>query len=222
MAVSQVKGVLEKEITCALCLDIFKEPKKLTCDHVYCKVCLGMLARRNASATISCPECRTTTQLPQGTIENLPTAFHMNRLIDAFKQVQAQEEKDKAQKEKDGKAQAHTTSTSASAVTKSSVSGLCNEDWVSVGRDDMFAAGPGSTSEWQRMCAVREREQLSQHPQPSSERATTFSQFFSQLKTEWKVLVQGVKGGILRRSKSRDQETRYTHIKRCVVTVGHS
>ena len=54
----QVKQVLEKEITCPLCLDIYKEPKKLPCDHIYCKDCLKSLAEVTANATISCPECR--------------------------------------------------------------------------------------------------------------------------------------------------------------------
>ena len=115
----------------------------------------------------------------------------------------------------------HKTNTSSPTVAKPSASSR-DEDWINVGDDDMFAVGPGSTSEWQRMCAMREREQLSQCPQPSSERATTFSQLFSQLKREWKVLVQGVKGGILRRSKSRDQGTRYQDMQEYTCTFVHT
>ena len=91
MAEGQVKQVLEKEVTCPLCLDLFKDPKKLPCDHVYCKECLRGLALRSLNATISCPECRTLTQVPTS---NFPTAFRVNRLIEAFKQVQVRVETD--------------------------------------------------------------------------------------------------------------------------------
>ena len=64
----QVKQVLEKEITCPLCLDIYKEPKKLPCDHIYCKDCLKSLAEVTANATIFCPECRSIA-LPLSTVE---------------------------------------------------------------------------------------------------------------------------------------------------------
>ena len=88
MAEGQVKQVLEKEVTCPLCLDLFKEPKKLPCDHVYCKECLKGLALRSLNATISCPECRTLTQVPGNDVNKFPTAFQTNRLIEAFQQVQ--------------------------------------------------------------------------------------------------------------------------------------
>ena len=89
MAESQVKEVLENEITCPLCLDIFKEPKKLPCDHVYCKECIRGLAQRGASATISCPECRFLTQPLNNDIDNFPTAFRINRLVQAFHQLRS-------------------------------------------------------------------------------------------------------------------------------------
>ena len=66
---SQVKQVLEKEIICPLCLDIYKEPKKLPCDHVYCKDCLKSLAEVTANATISCLECHSIA-LPLSTVES--------------------------------------------------------------------------------------------------------------------------------------------------------
>ena len=93
MAEGQVKQMLEKEVTCALCLDLFKEPKKLPCDHVYCRDCLMSLALRSLNATISCPECRTAIQVP-GNVNNFPTAFRVNRLIEAFQQVQVRVETD--------------------------------------------------------------------------------------------------------------------------------
>ena len=87
MAEGRVKQVLEKEVTCPLCLDILKEPKKLPCDHVYCRQCLEKLANRSVDAFLSCPECRTATQVPNGDVTNFPTAFLFNRLVDAFQQV---------------------------------------------------------------------------------------------------------------------------------------
>ena len=94
MAEGQVKQMLEKEVTCALCLDLFKEPKKLPCDHVYCRDCLRSLALRSLNATISCPECRTATQVPDNDVNKFPTAFRINRLIEAFQQVQIRVETD--------------------------------------------------------------------------------------------------------------------------------
>ena len=88
----KVKQALEKEVTCPLCLDLFKEPKKLSCDHVYCKDCLKGLALRSLNQSISCPECRTNTNVPNGNVNDYPTAFRMNRLIEAFQE--AQEETD--------------------------------------------------------------------------------------------------------------------------------
>ena len=94
MAEGQVKQILEKEVTCALCLDLFKEPKKLPCDHIYCKECLRGLAPRSLQATISCPECRTLTQIPGNNVNKFPTAFQTNRLIEAFQQVKVRVETD--------------------------------------------------------------------------------------------------------------------------------
>ena len=72
---------LKQEITCALCLDIFREPKLLSCDHVYCKSpCLEALLARSKNSTIACPECRTITQVTANEVSNLRTAFHVNRL----------------------------------------------------------------------------------------------------------------------------------------------
>ena len=94
MAEGQIRKVLEKEVTCTLCLDLFKDPKKLPCDHIYCKECLRGLALSSLNATISCPECRTLTQVRGNDVNNFPTAFRINRFIEAFQQVQVRVETD--------------------------------------------------------------------------------------------------------------------------------
>ena len=80
---------LKAEISCPLCLEIFKEPKALPCQHVYCKApCLEGLALRSGNGTINCPECRTVAQVPGNDLDNLPTALHISRLEEVYKSMQ--------------------------------------------------------------------------------------------------------------------------------------
>ena len=84
---------LEDQLTCAICLDAFKDPKLLQCFHVYCKDCLKKLVVQDKQGQISlrCPTCRKSTHLPQGsTMSDLQPAFHIHHLFDiqdAFEKV---------------------------------------------------------------------------------------------------------------------------------------
>ena len=95
VAAAVVKEGIEKELTCPLCLDIFGEPKRLPCDHIYCKEpCLQGLLLSSQNATITCPECRTVVQVPQNNVDRLPTAFRTNRLKELYHAMQQKEETD--------------------------------------------------------------------------------------------------------------------------------
>ena len=77
------KGVeeLEKEITCAICHEHYDEPKVLPCCHYFCKQCIHQLTlRKGTDKPFSCPECRQDTTLPRGGVDNLKTAFFINRM----------------------------------------------------------------------------------------------------------------------------------------------
>ena len=76
---------LEDQLTCAICLDAFKDPKLLQCFHVYCKDCLQRLVvtDRQGQLSLQCPTCRQTTLLPQATgVSGLQPAFYIHHLME--------------------------------------------------------------------------------------------------------------------------------------------
>ena len=72
---------LGKAITCSICNEYFTDPKVLPCCHYYCKHCIHHLALRTGMyKPFPCPECHKNTTLPEASVENLPTAFFVNRM----------------------------------------------------------------------------------------------------------------------------------------------
>ena len=82
---------LEKEITCAICHDHYTDPKILPCLHYYCKQCIHGLAKK--AGPFSCPECRKEATLSQEGVDNLPTAFFVNRLKEVHSKMEQAEGK---------------------------------------------------------------------------------------------------------------------------------
>ena len=68
----------EREVTCAICLEHYTEPKVLPCLHYYCKKCILKLALKNNP--FSCPDCRKVTKVTVGKEDELPPAHFINRL----------------------------------------------------------------------------------------------------------------------------------------------
>ena len=79
MDVQQLFTVLKKEAECPLCLETVNNPKTLICIHSFCLECLNKhanFARRNLEATIKCPVCQTSFQIPEGdSFKNLPASY---------------------------------------------------------------------------------------------------------------------------------------------------
>ena len=79
---------LEGEITCAVCLECYTEPKVLPCCHYFCKECILKVALgKDADKPFSCPECLKETYLPEGDVNNLQTAFFAFHLIEKFSKL---------------------------------------------------------------------------------------------------------------------------------------
>ncbi|XP_068726334.1 E3 ubiquitin-protein ligase TRIM71-like [Montipora capricornis] len=88
MDVQQLFKNLKKEAQCPLCIETVKNPKTLPCLHSFCLGCLdrhATFARRQLKATTKYPVCQTSFQIPEtDTFENLPSSFHLNRLVDVL------------------------------------------------------------------------------------------------------------------------------------------
>ena len=81
MAGKALKKV-EDQLNCTICLDTYTDPKLLQCFHVYCHQCLVKLLRRLRSSEFVCPLCRQVTLIPAGGVAGLPSAFHINQLLE--------------------------------------------------------------------------------------------------------------------------------------------
>ena len=92
------------QLTCAICLEDYKDPKLLQCFHVYCKECLERLVLRDQQGlSLRCPSCRRSTLLPPNSISGLQPAFlihHLFEIRDALVKVKKVKGPQKTQCEK--------------------------------------------------------------------------------------------------------------------------
>ena len=87
LSTSSALKKLEEQLTCAICLDLYTNPKTLPCLHSFCQQCLeGLpLDPQGDKYFISCPTCRHRTQLPRQTgAADFPAAFQINNLKEVY------------------------------------------------------------------------------------------------------------------------------------------
>ena len=87
---------LDAQLTCAICLERYKDPRILPCHHVYCKDCIDgippdAVERKEIRQhnIVRCPSCRNPTHLDPNTGSgSLPCAFFVNNLLEIRKLTQ--------------------------------------------------------------------------------------------------------------------------------------
>lgn len=88
---SILSSSLLDEITCAICLDVYEEPKRTSCLHVACRRCLEEYhySSKNETDVATCPQCRAPSiYLPNGDASSLPPAIDKEQLIKLYRQEQ--------------------------------------------------------------------------------------------------------------------------------------
>ena len=75
---------LKEELTCSVCVHLYKEPKQLPCFHIFCLECLNGLARTSTChGIIKCPLCQVEVAVHEsGNMETLPDCFFLKNLLD--------------------------------------------------------------------------------------------------------------------------------------------
>ena len=79
---SLAEGV-NKELTCAICLSRYNQPKILPCLHLYCKGCLEIMSKKSREErNITCPQCKEIHEIPPQGIDGFTTFFTINNLLE--------------------------------------------------------------------------------------------------------------------------------------------
>ena len=68
----------EELLTCAVCLDLLKEPKILPCHHSFCLACLENTLGR--SYFLQCPKCRREVNITRRGLHELPNDFRTDEI----------------------------------------------------------------------------------------------------------------------------------------------
>ena len=84
-ASSVATSKLVDQLTCAVCLDQYTDPRTLPCLHSFCVECLGGISldrKQDGTHTCACPTCRKVIDLPRQGMTGFPKSFHLNSLIE--------------------------------------------------------------------------------------------------------------------------------------------
>ncbi|KXJ19367.1 Tripartite motif-containing protein 2 [Exaiptasia diaphana] len=77
---------LEAQLTCAICNDIFTDPRTLPCLHTFCFKCIKSWneACHKEMKRLRCPTCRAVVKVEEDDISKLPSSFTYNSLLQLF------------------------------------------------------------------------------------------------------------------------------------------
>ncbi|XP_064616628.1 tripartite motif-containing protein 67-like [Liolophura sinensis] len=98
---SENKQNLEEVLTCSVCVQMFREPVVLSCQHSFCKECIRSVAEKSKSGVtgeqttcspegedvrhvIHCPVCRAPISLGTDGVAGLPLNFQLAEIVERF------------------------------------------------------------------------------------------------------------------------------------------
>ena len=78
-----------QSLECAICLNVFNEPKILSCSHTFCLSCLKRLLESQLDGNkLPCPVCKQVTDVPDGDVSRVQTNIDLKSLVEDVKNKQ--------------------------------------------------------------------------------------------------------------------------------------
>lgn len=82
---------LRKMVECPVCLEEYKDPRGLPCQHALCSECLGQVMGSHMGRTFPCPACRLDIEKPlHDNVRSFPSAHFVNSLLDGIRSLQVE------------------------------------------------------------------------------------------------------------------------------------
>ncbi|XP_072178294.1 E3 ubiquitin-protein ligase Midline-1-like [Diadema setosum] len=82
---TSVRNLVAQNLQCPICLNIFVDPRLLSCSHTFCKDCLIQLSISQKGRKLTCPVCRKITNVPKGNVDLLQCNHPIKSLIEDIK-----------------------------------------------------------------------------------------------------------------------------------------
>ena len=68
-------------LNCAICLEVYRDPRALPCQHSFCRECLEQsIGSSDDKSTLVCPVCRKVVPISRKGVTELPVHFLVNSL----------------------------------------------------------------------------------------------------------------------------------------------
>ena len=87
---------LDDQLSCPVCLEHYRDSRFLQCMHVFCRQCIEALPRISDAVqdagfcfSVNCPICRKGTQISEGGIASLKTAFYLEGLFEVKRDLES-------------------------------------------------------------------------------------------------------------------------------------
>eukprot|EP00057_Strongylocentrotus_purpuratus_P015146 XP_011669620.1 PREDICTED: tripartite motif-containing protein 45-like [Strongylocentrotus purpuratus] len=81
-----LNNIIAQSLECPVCLDIFTDPRTLSCSHNYCKACLEKVFKCHGNdQMLRCPVCKAETQVLNQDVSKLPANLALKSLIEDVK-----------------------------------------------------------------------------------------------------------------------------------------
>ncbi|XP_064596387.1 uncharacterized protein LOC135462994 [Liolophura sinensis] len=95
-------------LTCSICMETYRQPVILPCQHSFCRECIHLYADKSKSVQtdetsdstgsedihqqIACPVCRASTSLGREGVAGLPPNFHLAEIVEKFSAVKVEDD----------------------------------------------------------------------------------------------------------------------------------